>query len=79
MQFRRDIAYQALSANDGLTYAAAGVDIDAGDALVDAIKPHAKRTSRKGCNADLGGYGGKSRDKGDVGRHAFLILHPVTS
>ncbi|XBQ16006.1 MAG: phosphoribosylformylglycinamidine cyclo-ligase [Oceanicaulis sp.] len=43
---------------EGLTYAAAGVDIDAGDALVDAIKPLAKSTARPGADADLGGFGG---------------------
>src|ERR1700679_3363021 len=42
---------------NGLTYAAAGVDIDAGNALVEAIKPLARATSRKGANASLGGFG----------------------
>ena len=41
-----------------LTYAQAGVDIEAGNALVAAIKPLAKATSRKGADADLGGFGG---------------------
>ena len=41
-----------------LNYKDAGVDIDAGDALVADIKPHAKRTARKGSNPDLGGFGG---------------------
>ena len=41
-----------------LTYAAAGVDIDAGDALVEAIKPMAKSTRRSGADCDLGGFGG---------------------
>jgi hypothetical protein len=41
----------------GLTYAAAGVDIDAGNALVDAIKPLAKSTRRPGADAALGGFG----------------------
>ena len=43
---------------NGLTYAAAGVDIDAGDALVEAIKPMAKSTARPGADASLGGFGG---------------------
>lgn len=42
---------------NGLTYAAAGVDIDAGNALVDAIKPLAKSTRRPGADASLGGFG----------------------
>ena len=40
-----------------LTYRDAGVDIDAGDALVDRIKPHAKRTMRPGVMAGIGGFG----------------------
>jgi phosphoribosylformylglycinamidine cyclo-ligase len=41
----------------GLTYADAGVDIDAGNALVEAIKPAAKRTARPGTMSGLGGFG----------------------
>ena len=41
----------------GLTYRDAGVDIDAGEALVDAIKPLAKSTARRGAGAALGGFG----------------------
>jgi phosphoribosylformylglycinamidine cyclo-ligase len=41
----------------GLTYAQAGVDIDAGNRLVDAIKPLAKATRRPGAEASLGGFG----------------------
>ena len=43
---------------NGLSYADAGVDIAAGNALVDAIKPLAKSTRRKGADATLGGFGG---------------------
>jgi len=40
-----------------LSYRDAGVDIDAGDALVEAIKPFAKRTLREGVLAGMGGFG----------------------
>ena len=42
---------------NGLTYAKAGVDIDAGAALVEAIKPLARATRRPGADAALGGFG----------------------
>jgi phosphoribosylaminoimidazole synthetase len=42
---------------NGLTYAQAGVDIDAGAALVDRIKPLAKATRRPGADGSLGGFG----------------------
>ena len=41
-----------------LTYAAAGVSIDAGNALVKAIAPLARLTARPGADAELGGFGG---------------------
>jgi len=40
-----------------ISYRQAGVDIDAGNALVAAIKPLAKATRRRGADADLGGFG----------------------
>ena len=42
---------------NGLTYAQVGVDIDAGNALIEAIKPLAKATRRPGADAALGGFG----------------------
>jgi phosphoribosylaminoimidazole synthetase len=42
---------------NGLTYAEAGVDIDAGNALVEAIKPLARATRRPGAEASIGGFG----------------------
>jgi len=42
---------------NGLTYADAGVDIDAGDSLVEHIKPLARSTRRPGAEAALGGFG----------------------
>jgi phosphoribosylformylglycinamidine cyclo-ligase len=43
---------------NGLTYAQAGVDIDAGNAMVDAIKPLVRATRRPGADAEIGGFGG---------------------
>ncbi|MCL8380930.1 phosphoribosylformylglycinamidine cyclo-ligase [Xanthobacter aminoxidans] len=45
-------------AQDGLSYRDAGVDIDAGNRLVDLIKPLVKATARPGADADIGGFGG---------------------
>lgn len=43
---------------NSLTYASAGVDIDAGNALIDRIKPAAAATKRSGVMSGLGGFGG---------------------
>ncbi|KAG9262168.1 trifunctional purine biosynthetic protein adenosine-3 [Astyanax mexicanus] len=59
--YRRDIGHRAiayLTRTRGLTYKDSGVDIAAGNKLVDIIKPLAKATSRSGCSADLGGFAG---------------------
>jgi phosphoribosylformylglycinamidine cyclo-ligase len=42
----------------GLTYAKAGVDIDAGNRMVDLIKPLVRATARRGADAEIGGFGG---------------------
>jgi phosphoribosylformylglycinamidine cyclo-ligase len=42
----------------GLTYAQAGVDIDAGNRMVDLIKPLVRATARSGADAEIGGFGG---------------------
>ena len=42
----------------GLTYADAGVDIDAGARMVELIKPHVRRTRRLGADGEIGGFGG---------------------
>ena len=42
---------------ESLSYRDAGVDIDAGDAFIDVIKPVAKSTQRDGCISGLGGFG----------------------
>ncbi|KAH9486559.1 Bifunctional purine biosynthetic protein ADE1 [Psilocybe cubensis] len=57
--YRRDIGHRALtSKSTGLTYAQAGVSVDAGNALVDAIKPLVRATSRPGADVEIGGFGG---------------------
>src|SRR5262245_58590014 len=43
---------------DRLTYAQSGVDIDAGNRLVEMIKPLVKATARRGSDAEIGGFGG---------------------
>ncbi len=59
-------------AENGLTYAAAGVNIDAGNKFIEMISPSCKATRRAGCDADLGGFGGlfdlsaAGYDKGDT-------------
>jgi phosphoribosylformylglycinamidine cyclo-ligase len=44
--------------SNGLSYKQAGVDIDAGNALVEAIKPAVRSTRRSGADAEIGGFGG---------------------
>ncbi|XP_040041627.2 trifunctional purine biosynthetic protein adenosine-3 isoform X2 [Gasterosteus aculeatus] len=60
--YRRDIGHRAIAHLNpdrrGLTYKGCGVDIAAGNKLVEMIKPLAKATSRPGCNAELGGFAG---------------------
>ena len=46
------------SGGNGLSYADAGVDIDAGNALVKRIKPLVKATARPGADGEIGGFGG---------------------
>jgi phosphoribosylamine--glycine ligase/phosphoribosylformylglycinamidine cyclo-ligase len=60
MFYRKDIAHRAFrqTANNSLTYAAAGVSIDAGNELVNRIKASVSRTKRPGTDAVIGGFGG---------------------
>src|SRR5437763_3309863 len=44
--------------HNGLTYAQAGVDIDAGNRMVELIKPLVRATARPGADAEIGGFGG---------------------
>src|SRR5205814_7005618 len=43
---------------NGLTYADSGVDIDAGNRMVELIKPLVRATARPGADAEIGGFGG---------------------
>lgn len=47
-----------MTKKNGLTYADAGVDIDAGNAMVERIKPLVRATRRPGADAEIGGFGG---------------------
>jgi len=47
-----------MTLKNGLTYADAGVDIDAGNAMVERIKPLVRATRRPGADAEIGGFGG---------------------
>jgi phosphoribosylformylglycinamidine cyclo-ligase len=44
--------------SNGLTYAQSGVDIDAGNRMVELIKPLVRATARPGTDAEIGGFGG---------------------
>ncbi|KAJ3279857.1 Bifunctional purine biosynthetic protein ade1 [Borealophlyctis nickersoniae] len=62
-EFRKDIGHRAIKLlsskkSSGATYEQAGVSIDAGNLLVEKIKPLVKATRRPGADADLGGFGG---------------------
>ncbi len=55
---RHQMSQNEPKANIGLTYADAGVDIAAGNAMVDRIKPLVRATRRPGADAEIGGFGG---------------------
>ncbi len=57
---RQRFAWAAMTsrASPRLTYADAGVDVDAGNAMVERIKPLVRATRRPGADAEIGGFGG---------------------
>jgi len=59
--------------NPAITYRDAGVDIDAGNRLVELIKPLARATRRAGSDTDLGGFGGLFDLKGAGFRDPVLV------
>src|SRR3546814_17619921 len=75
------ITYDSRSGEERITlrtYRAAGVDIDAGNALVERIKPIAAATARTGANAALGGFGAffdLDADRQRVGEGQRVAIH----
>ena len=67
------MSQSANGSEKSITYREAGVDIDAGNALVEAIKGIAKSTRRTGADADLGGFGGLFDLKGAGFRDPVLV------
>jgi phosphoribosylformylglycinamidine cyclo-ligase len=61
------------SEKTGLTYAKAGVDIDAGNRMVDMIKPLVRATARRGADAEIGGFGGLFDLKGAGFKDPVLV------
>ncbi|KAJ2895911.1 hypothetical protein MKZ38_006029 [Zalerion maritima] len=62
MFYRKDIAHRAFrktAAKEQLTYAQAGVSIDAGNEFVERIKKAVASTKRPGADAEIGGFGGE--------------------
>src|SRR3954452_443702 len=59
--------------SNGLSYKQAGVDIDAGNAMVDAIKPLVRATRRPGADAEIGGVGGLFDLKADGVTDPILV------
>lgn len=55
--FKEESTFKLSDQDKSYSYKDVGVDIDAGNALVDAIKPAAASTKRSGCDAGLGGFG----------------------
>ena len=61
------------NSSDALSYRNAGVDIDAGDRLVERIRPLAEKTWRPGCLGAIGGFGGLFELPLDRYRHPVLV------
>src|SRR6185312_11338406 len=70
MRFRGHIMAEK---RKGLTYAQAGVDIDAGNRMVELIKPLVRATARLGADAEIGGFGGLFDLKGAGFKDPVLI------
>ncbi|KAI1173748.1 phosphoribosylamine--glycine ligase [Nemania sp. FL0916] len=72
MYYRKDIAHRAFKptadTKEALTYAQAGVSIDAGNQLVERIRAAVRSTRRPGADAEIGGFGGEV----DLGQAGFF-------
>src|SRR5260370_12587114 len=68
---RHHLEQAMIDPNNGLTYADSGVDIDAGNRLVELIKPMVRATARAGAEAEIGGFAGgvglEGRGRQDTG------------
>jgi phosphoribosylformylglycinamidine cyclo-ligase len=54
----KSVTGRPVKQKEAVDYAASGVDIDAGNRLVEAIKPLVRATRRPGADAEIGGFGG---------------------
>ncbi|KAF9875670.1 hypothetical protein CkaCkLH20_07051 [Colletotrichum karsti] len=62
MYYRKDIAHRAFRSKqerEALTYAGAGVSVDAGNEFVERIKKAVRATKQPGADAEIGGFGGE--------------------
>ncbi|KAI1431934.1 phosphoribosylamine--glycine ligase [Xylaria sp. CBS 124048] len=77
MYHRKDIAHRAFkpttSTKEALTYAQAGVSIDAGNELVERIRTAVRSTRRPGADAEIGGFGGEV----DLAKAGFTSDAPI--
>ncbi|KAI1496734.1 phosphoribosylglycinamide synthetase [Biscogniauxia marginata] len=77
MYYRKDIAHRAFKptsdTKEALTYAEAGVSIDAGNQLVERIRNAVRSTKRAGADAEIGGFGGEV----DLSKAGFSSDAPI--
>ncbi|KAI6092447.1 phosphoribosylamine--glycine ligase [Hypoxylon rubiginosum] len=77
MYYRRDIAHRAFKptsdTKEALTYAQAGVSIEAGNQLVERIRTAVRSTARAGADAEIGGFGGEV----DLSKAGFSSDAPI--
>ncbi|KAI1754287.1 phosphoribosylamine--glycine ligase [Xylaria castorea] len=77
MYYRKDIAHRAFKptadTKEALTYAQAGVSIDAGNKLVERIRTAVRSTARPGADAEIGGFGGEV----DLAKAGFTSEAPI--